>query len=74
MTQATLCKRLATLAALAGAGWLLQLSGCNLGSSYETGDGCIGPDGYNWCIPGGGWDEIHSPTVEPWDFSDTSWE
>jgi hypothetical protein len=51
---------------------LYQFGGCNLGGSswgYGSDDDCIGPDGYNWCIPGGGIDEIHSPTVEPWDFS-----
>lgn len=59
---------LAALASLASGAWLLQ-GGCGTTYGYGYDDGCIGPDGYNWCIPGGGWDEIHSPTVEPWDFS-----
>ncbi len=48
-------------------GALLLQEGCGFGG-YN--DGCIGPDGYNWCIAGGGWGEIHTPSVQSWDFSE----
>lgn len=54
------------LCILGGAG-LATLAGCD---TYGTDDGCIGPDGYNWCIAGGGWGEIHTPSVQSWDFTD----
>jgi hypothetical protein len=53
---------------LVGTGWLAQFGGC--GGGYGYSDDCVGADGYNWCIPGGGWDEIHTPSVEPWDFTE----
>jgi hypothetical protein len=63
-------ERLAKAALIAVGCWLGSLAGCDDYGVYGGYDDCIGPDGYNWCIPGGGWDEIHSPTVEPWDFTD----
>jgi hypothetical protein len=57
---------LAGALSLASGGLLLQDS---CGGGYYS-DDCIGPDGYNWCLPGS-WSgtEIHEPTVTPWDFS-----
>lgn len=53
---------------LASGQFLFQGCGGDFGGYYS--DDCYGPDGYNWCIPGGGWGEIHTPTVEPWDFTE----
>ena len=47
-------------------GGMLFQDGC--GGGYD--DGCIGADGYNWCLAGS-WDgsTIHEPDVPLMDFS-----
>ena len=58
---------MATIVIVALIAFGMGCGGTGLGANDPD---CIGPDGYNWCIPGGGWDEIHSPTVQPMDFTD----
>lgn len=58
----------AFLVSVASGSVLLQ-DGCATGG-YGYGDDCVGWDGYNWCVAGGGWGEIHEPSVQSWDFTD----